>query len=86
MLALVTGASRGIGRAVAIELAKNNFDVAINFNRSEEQALKLCDEVKNFGVEAEIFKADDNTILIDQDVASLYPSIIIEIFPLILFK
>ena len=58
MLALVTGASRGIGRAVAIELAKNNFDVAINFNRSEEQALKLRDEVKNFGVEAEIFKAD----------------------------
>lgn len=58
MLALVTGASRGIGRAIAIELAKNNFDVAINFNRSEENALKLRDEIKNLGVEAEIFKAD----------------------------
>ena len=58
MLALVTGASRGIGRAIAIELAKNNFDVAINFNKSEDNALKLRDEIKNLGVEAEIFKAD----------------------------
>ena len=65
MLALVTGASKGIGRAIALELAKNNFDVAINFNRSEEPAKNLCAEIKNLavsadrqGVKAEIFKAD----------------------------
>lgn len=58
MLALVTGASKGIGRAIALELAKNNFDVAINFNRSEEPAKNLCAEIKNLGVNAEIFKAD----------------------------
>ena len=58
MLALVTGASKGIGRAIALELAKNNFDVAINFNRSEEPAKNLCGEIKNLGVKAEIFKAD----------------------------
>ena len=65
MLALVTGASKGIGRAIALELAKNNFDVAINFNRSEEPAKNLCGEIKNLavsadrqGVRAEIFKAD----------------------------
>ena len=58
MLALITGASKGIGRAIALELAKNNFDVAINFNRSEEPAKNLCAEIKNLGVKAEIFKAD----------------------------
>ncbi|MBR6901167.1 MAG: 3-oxoacyl-[Synergistaceae bacterium] len=42
----------------ALELAKNNFDVAINFNRSEEPAKNLCAEIKNLGVNAEIFKAD----------------------------
>ena len=58
MLALVTGASRGIGKAITLELAKNNFDVAINFNHSEAEAQKLCGEVKTFGVKAEIFQAD----------------------------
>ena len=58
MLALITGASRGIGRAIALELAKNNFDVAINFNNSEDPAKNLRDEIKNSGVKAEIFKAD----------------------------
>ena len=58
MLALVTGGAKGIGRAIALELAKNNFDVAINFNRSEDPAKNLCDEIKNLGVKSEIFKAD----------------------------
>ena len=58
MLALVTGSSRGIGKAIALELAKNNFDVAINFNRNSESAEKLCDEIKNFGVKSDFFQAD----------------------------
>ena len=58
MLALVTGASKGIGRAIALELARNKFDVAINYNRSSESAEKLRDEIKVLGVNAEIFQAD----------------------------
>ncbi|MBQ6919348.1 MAG: 3-oxoacyl-[Synergistaceae bacterium] len=58
MLALVTGASKGIGRAVSLELARNGFDVAINYNRSEESALSLKSEILALGVKAEIFKAD----------------------------
>ena len=58
MLALVTGASKGIGRAIALELAKNKFNVAINYNRSSESAEKLRDEIKALGVNAEIFQAD----------------------------
>lgn len=58
MLALVTGASRGIGRAIVLELAKNGFDVAINYNRSAEGALALCDEAAGLGVKAGAFQAD----------------------------
>lgn len=58
MLALVTGASRGIGRAIVLEFARNGFDVAINYNRSSESAQKLCDEAVSLGVKAGIFQAD----------------------------
>ena len=58
MLALVTGAGRGIGRAIALELAKNGFDVAVNYNRSGEQAEALCNEIKALGVKAGAFQAD----------------------------
>lgn len=58
MLALVTGAARGIGRAIALELAKNGFDVAVNYNRSAEGANALCAEIKALGVNAGAFQAD----------------------------
>ncbi len=60
MLALVTGGAKGIGRAISLELAKNNFDVAINFNSSEDAAKDLLNEISalNNQVKAAIFKAD----------------------------
>ena len=57
-LALVTGAARGIGRAVALELARNGFDVAVNFNRSAEAAEALVKEIEALGVRAGAFQAD----------------------------
>jgi 3-oxoacyl-[acyl-carrier protein] reductase len=45
--AVVTGASRGIGRAIAKELAKNGAKIVINYGRSEADAVSLATEIKN---------------------------------------
>ena len=57
-LALVTGAARGIGRAIALELAKSGCDVAVNFNRSAEEAETLVKEIEALGVRSMAFQAD----------------------------
>ena len=58
-VALVTGASRGIGRAIAIELAKNGCDVLINYRNSKKQAEELADLIeKKYNVKAKTCKAD----------------------------
>ena len=62
MLALVTGAGRGIGRAAALELGRNGFDVAVNYSRSKDQAESLCDELRAMGVKAEAFQADVSSL------------------------
>ena len=55
-LALITGASRGIGKACAIELAKAGYDIAVNFAGNEKKKKKTVDELKALGVQAEAFK------------------------------
>ena len=44
-IALVTGASRGIGKAVAIELAKNGFDIIVNYAGNEQAANQTVKEI-----------------------------------------
>ena len=56
--ALVTGAGRGIGRAIALALAREGANVVVNYNASEEQALALVAELEALGVKALAFKAD----------------------------
>ena len=57
-IAIVTGASRGIGREVAKELAESGITVIANYNKSEEEAKKLQQELEEKNFKLEIFKAD----------------------------
>ena len=56
---LITGASRGIGRSLAYGLAQNKSNIVIvNYNKSEEKALELKNDLFVKGIEIDIFKAD----------------------------
>jgi len=56
--ALITGASRGIGRAIALSLAAKGANVGINYRARKTDAEQVKNEVLKAGVQAEIFKAD----------------------------
>lgn len=57
--ALITGASRGIGKEIALLLAKERCNIIVNYNNSKKEAEELVKLIKqNYGVEAYSFKAD----------------------------
>ncbi len=56
--AVITGASRGIGRDIALLFAQNGYNVVINYNTSQAKAEQLKNEITENGGTAEIFKAD----------------------------
>ncbi len=55
---IITGASRGIGRDVAYNLAISGYTIIANYNNSEEKALELKNKLKEKGIEIDIFKAN----------------------------
>ncbi len=57
-VALVTGASRGIGKAIALSLGKSGAEVIVNYSSSEERANEVVETIKNFGSKAHKFKFD----------------------------
>jgi 3-oxoacyl-[acyl-carrier protein] reductase len=72
-VAVGTGASRGIGKAIALELAKNGASVAVNYAGSEAKANEVVDEIKANGGNAFAIKADVSN---NEDVQNMIKEVI----------
>ena len=71
-IALVTGGSRGIGRATALALGRAGANVAINFLTQEDAANEVALEIKNIGCKASIFQGDvSQSLEVDRMVAEI---------------
>jgi 3-oxoacyl-[acyl-carrier protein] reductase len=70
--ALVTGASRGIGRAVAVALAQAGANVAVNYLSKEDEAKRTCDEIERAGRRSHAVRAD---VSLAQDVSRLFQGV-----------
>ena len=57
-VAIVTGASRGIGEGIALKLAEHGAHVAFSYLSSDEKALALEEKLKAFGVKAKAYKSN----------------------------
>ena len=69
---LITGSAKGIGKAIALELAKNNYDIVINYLTSKEEALKLQDTIINtchvncLAIKADVSKENEVETMINE--------------------
>ncbi len=77
-VALVTGGSRGIGRAISLALAEDGADVAVNFRRDQEAADEVVARIESMGRRARPYRAsvdscDEDRAMVDAVVADLGP-------------
>lgn len=57
-VALITGAGKGIGRTIAIELSKEGYNIALNYRSNEDEALEVKNICEENNVEVKLYKAD----------------------------
>lgn len=71
--ALITGGGTGIGKAVALRLAREKVNIAINYSRSEKEALATKEEVEILGVKCNVYKAN---VASDSEVREMVTKVI----------
>lgn len=74
--ALVTGASRGIGRSIALQLAEEGYNVAVNYAGSKDKAEAVVEEIKakgvdSFAIQANVANGDEVKAMIKEVVSQL---------------
>jgi NAD(P)-dependent dehydrogenase (short-subunit alcohol dehydrogenase family) len=78
-LALITGGAVRIGRAIALELAKNGYSIAIQYNQSEDQAAETVAAIQKLGAAAASFRA---SLADPAQAGALIPAIVNSMGPL----
>lgn len=80
---LVTGSSRGIGRAIALRLARDGFDIVVHCRQQREQAEAVADAVRSLGRQARILSFDvadraaaSEALLADMDAHGAYHGVV----------
>jgi 3-oxoacyl-[acyl-carrier protein] reductase len=71
-VALVTGASRGLGAAIAVELGARGAKVAVNYFAKRDRAEQLCEQIKQQGGEASAYYAD---VRLEADIVQMVQAV-----------
>lgn len=75
---LVTGASKGIGQAIALKLAQNNFDVTVHFGHDEKGALNTLEKIKEQGgkghlISFDVSNEEQSRVVLEEDLNTYGP-------------
>lgn len=75
---LITGAAKRLGRAIALDLARHGWNIALHYNASEKEARATCEDARTAGVkaallEADLMREDQTSMLVSRAVKELGP-------------
>ena len=76
---LITGAAKRLGRAIALDLARHGWNIALHYNGSEKEARATCEDARTAGVKVALLPAD---LMREDQTAALVPRAVKELGPL----
>ena len=76
---LITGAAKRLGRAIALDLARHGWNIALHYNSSGKEARATCEDARTAGVKVALFEAD---LMREDQTANLIPRAVKELGPL----